>query len=410
MASGKTHIAVVGGGAAGLACAVAAARAGADVTVFEAHERVGDSIKATGDGRCNVANSRTAAADYRNAPFVSRVFDACSPQQALEFLGGMGLLVREESEGRLYPQTNKSTTVIDVLRLAAARAGVRECCSAKVDGLLAPEGLRPVQSADGSFAEEGAEAFSGRGSSLWPVRFADGSFALFDRVVLATGGRTFRSLVPREVAFHDFQPLLGPLATETGPLRGLDKVRVKCALACGSHVENGEVTFRPYGISGIAAFNMSRYVRAGDVVSIDFLPGRPHDRSRELLRGRLASLRPATWLDFTCGMLLPLVARAVLRRAGLDPEGRPEEGGLEAFHRYLREFPLTVRGIGDERLCQVHRGGVDVAAVDPATMQLDGCPGLHVAGELVDVDGPCGGYNLHWAWCSGLVAGRAVAR
>lgn len=384
MASDVRHIAVVGGGASGLAAAIAAAREGAAVTVFESQDRVGNTIRATGDGRCNVANSRTSAQDYRNGRFVQQAFRACAPAEAVGFLESLGLVLREEGEGRLYPQANKSTSVIDVLRLSAARAGVAESCGARAASLR-------------------------RARGGWSIGFDGGGARAFDSVVLACGGRAPCALLPREAPVAAFQPVLGPLATETGPLRGLDKVRVKCAVSFGGHVEEGEVTFRPYGISGIAAFNMSRFVSAGDVVRLDFLPGRTQEDSQAMLCRRLAGLQPRTWLDFTCGMLLPLVARAVLRESRLDAQGVPDAAGLPAFHRALRAFPLTVRGIGDARLCQVHRGGVAVSAVDPATMQLAGFPGLHVAGELVDVDGPCGGYNLHWAWVSGILSGKAAA-
>lgn len=384
MGSGKKHIAVLGGGAAGLAAAIVAARAGARVTVFEAQERVGNTIRATGDGRCNIANSLTSADDYHNAAFVRCVFDACPPHRAVAFLESTGLLLREEGEGRLYPQANKATSAIDALRLAAARAGVEEACGRRAVALH-------------------------RESGAWAVGFEGAGYARADAVVLACGGRDGCAPVPAAVPFSAYEPLLGPIATETAPLRGLDRVRVKCALRSKGRTEAGEVTFRPYGISGIAAFNMSRHVQAGDVLSIDFLPGFSQGEVGGFLHRRLCALQPRTWLEFTCGMLLPLVARAVLRDAGLPADGVPSAEGIAALQRSLTGFSLEVRGIGDARLCQVHRGGVDVQALEPATMGVRGFPGLYAAGEQVDVDGPCGGYNLHWAWTSGIVAGKAAA-
>ncbi len=378
------HIAVVGGGAAGLAATINAARTGAAVTVFESQDRVGNSIKVTGDGRCNIANAHTTADDYFNCEFVQHAFDKCSPEEAIAFLESTGLLLREEGEGRLYPQTNKATSVIDALRLAAARAGAKEACSKRAVSLQ-------------------------RENNRWNIGFEDGAQCGFDKVVLACGGRVSRSLLPNEVPFNALKPLLGPLATEAESLRGLDKVRAKCSMSCNGHTESGEATFRAYGLSGIAAFNMTRFVSEGDVVLVDFLPEYSNEESIELLRNRLKMLQPKNWLEFTCGMLLPLIARAVLRKAGLSPDEKPVESELLAFHRVLRGFSLEVRGIGDKKLCQVHRGGVDISAIDPHTMQLKTCPNLYVAGEMIDVDGPCGGYNLHWAWISGIVAGRAAS-
>lgn len=387
MALRKNRIAVVGGGAAGLAAAVTAARSGARVDVFEAHDRVGNSIKVTGDGRCNIDNAQVTPHDYRNAAFVKRAFQTCPPEDVRVFLESLGLLLRQEAGGRLYPYANKSTSVIDALRLAADKAGVCERCGVAVSAVV-PE------------------------AAGWGIRRGDGSGSAcrYDCVVLASGGSARAGLLPKGVSFHAMQPVLGPLSTDTQPLRGLDKVRVKCALRSGAYREEGEVTFRNYGISGIAAFNMSRLVRKGDVLRIDFLPDISAEDSLGYLQKRLVVLDSHTWLDYTCGLLLPLVARAVLRAAGLNPEVRPQADELSAFHHALHSFPLTVRGIGDEKLCQVHRGGVDVASVDPATMRVSGYPGLYAVGEMLDVDGPCGGYNLHWAWASGIIAGRDVSR
>ncbi|MBO4365980.1 MAG: NAD(P)/FAD-dependent oxidoreductase, partial [Eggerthellaceae bacterium] len=300
----------------------------------------------------------------------------------------------------------KATSVIDALRLAAACAGVQEACGAAVSKVLpATTGGWQVTFTDGSSTRADSS------STCANDRFisADSPAKAFDAVVLACGGNVAPALLPKDVAFCSTTPLLGPLATNTEPLRGLDKVRAKCALSGKDHREVGEVTFRAYGLSGIAAFNMTRFVQPGDALQVDFLPDFEKGSLAFLLE-RMDVMRSATWLDFTCGMLLPLVARAVLRAAGLRPDDCPNESDMAAFNNALRAFPLEVRGIGDRKLCQVRRGGVDVASVDPATMQLHGHAGLHVAGEMLDVDGPCGGYNLHWAWVSGILAGQAAAR
>lgn len=381
----RRKIAIVGGGAAGFAAAIAAAREGCDVTVIEVAERVGSSIKVTGDGRCNIANSRTSADLYWNGPFVERAFSRVSPQDAIAFLESCGLMLREEAQGRLYPLANKSTSVIDALRLAAEREGVREACSKRVIS-LEPE------------------------AGAWKLHCEDGRVRTFDAVVAACGGaKIAEGFLPDGVRSFPQRSLLGPMKTSTQALKGLDKVRAKCSISVGDRIEDGEVTFRTYGISGIAAFNMTRYARQGDTIRLDFLSQIDRDASLPLLEQRLRLLDPSDWLQLTCGMLLPLVARAVLRQAGLPPEARPRASELAVFDRVLRGFELEYLGIGDQKLCQVHRGGVCVSQVDPASMVLTNHPGLYCVGEMLDVDGPCGGYNLHWAWVSGIIAGKAVA-
>lgn len=384
MTDARKDIAVIGAGAAGFAAAIVAARRGAQVTLYEATGRVAQSIKVTGDGRCNIANTTTAARDYRNSDFVEQAFRACPPHDALVFLESCGLLLREEAQGRLYPQANKSTSVIDALRLAAQRAGVGEAC-----------GKRAVNVR--------------RSGSRWTVSFADTSSVEADAVIVSCGGNVPSDLLDPSIAIEPIRPILGPLATDARPLRGLDKVRAKCALTCNGVREDGEVTFRGYGLSGIAAFNASRRVHPGDVLTIDFLPSFAADESLAYLQHRMDGLQPRTWLELTCGMLLPLIARAVLRAAALPDEGAPTRENLLRFDAKLRAFPLTVSGIGDAKLCQVHRGGIAVACVDARSLQVREHSGLYATGEALDVDGPCGGYNLQWAWVSGMIAGAHAA-
>lgn len=381
----QRSVSVIGGGAAGFAAAICAARQGCDVTVFEASERVGNTIKVTGDGRCNIANSTTKADDYHNGEFVANAFGCVSPGDALRFLEGCGVILREEAQGRLYPQTNKSTSVIDALRQQAARFGVVERCSSRADRVSPRKGG-------------------------WLIGFEDGRRHECDAVILACGGgRVPKSLLPQGISTVPRVPLLGPMKTDPQALKGLDKVRAKCSVSVGGRIEDGEVTFRSYGISGIAAFNMTRHADPGDVIRLDFLSFMDPDASLPMLEERLELLDPADWLELTCGMLLPLVARAVLRQAGIPAESKPRKKDLPRFDRAIRAFELEYLGVGDEKLCQVRRGGVDVSQVDPGSMQLIAHSGLYCVGEMLDVDGPCGGYNLHWAWVSGMIAGRAVA-
>lgn len=384
MKNERIDIAVLGAGASGFAAAIAAARRGCRTVLFEATGRVAQSIKVTGDGRCNIANASTDASAYRNPSFAARAFNACSPEDAIAFLESCGLLLREETAGRLYPQANKSTSVIDALRLSAQRAGVREVCGKRA--------VRIEQCASG-----------------WRVAFADTSAVECASVVVAVGGSLDAHLLPQGLPVLPMTPVLGPLATDSAPLRGLDKVRAKCALTAHGVREDGEITFRSYGISGIAAFNASRLVEPGDSLSIDFLPHMAAQDSLPYLRQRADALQPRTWMELTCGILLPLVAHAVLRAAKLRDDDAVRAESLPRLDAALRAFSLTVRGIGDARLCQVHRGGVDCACMDASTMQATGQPGLHVTGEAVDMDAPCGGYNLHWAWVSGIIAGAHAA-
>lgn len=436
-------IAIIGGGAAGLAAAVAAAEvvrdagAGAEVrvTVYEASDRVGRSILATGNGRCNFSNAVIDASLYRNGAFVEEALtrlegaaaemapsqrkgSAAYENAVLAFFADHGLMWREEGEGRLYPLANKATSVLDCLRAACVAAGVRELVESEVAAVEAPRG-------------EG---------DRFTLRLADRRLERADAVIVAVGGAAGKRLLPAGVPFRKTEPVLGPIATDPRWPRQLDNIRVRGALelwrpgeamgpeACrdagfppdehfGERLvarEVGEVMFRKYGVSGIAAFNLSRLMEPGDRLAVDFVPGvclvdmaAFLNRRRKMLFASLG--RPVTWEDMLRGMVLGPVADVLLKAAGLRGGGETTKAGAAKLARVLKGLRLPVTGLGDERQCQVHRGGVEVAAVDARTCEVREVPGLYVVGEALDVDAPCGGYNLHWAWASGLLAGWSAA-
>ena len=430
MADMKT-IAIIGGGAAGLAAAIAAARGArdAEVVVFEADERVGRSILATGNGRCTFSNAQVDAGVYRHAEFVQAAFDelarqVCVGERAAEsrgvtaeymaascvidervpspqvvddpvhaFFAELGLMWREESEGRLYPLANKASSVLDVLRAALVREGVQLSCERRVTHVDAPDHV------------------GGR----YHLRFADDSVEHAHAVIVATGGHTARELVPGHLAFVEPQPVLGPLRTDTTLVKPLNNIRVRCTATLVAPdgtpraSEVGEVLFRDYGVSGIAIFNLSRFAETGDTLTLDLLPQLDDVACEAQLQARLNRIGAPTGEELFTGMLLPAVARAVLKQAGLRTEAARTVRDVPVLARALKAFTLTVHGIGDARQCQVSRGGFAVEAFSPRTMEAYDLPGLHVVGEALDVDAPCGGYNLHWAWASGLIAGRHAA-
>ncbi|ACU94905.1 predicted flavoprotein [Cryptobacterium curtum DSM 15641] len=383
--STSCDVIVVGAGAAGLACAITAAQHGRTVTVLEAGDP-GHSIRVTGDGRCNIANTNTAGQVYWNTAFVEAAFSSCAPEESLRFLERCGIVMRAEAEGRLYPLANKASSVVEALLLAANRAGVAIQSSVTVEAVQR----------------------SGSGLTVSAHRGDKPILYRAQAVVLCCGGAIEKISLPTEIACIPTSPLLGPLACQAAPLRGLDKVRAKCAVTCEGVREEGEVTFRTYGVSGIAAFNVSRVAHPGSILSIDFLPAIPAESALSWAQERSRALGVCTWREWCTGAFLPLIARALLTHAHISADTTVEEQSLQTFMRVAKSFDLIVKGIGDVSRCQVTRGGIEVSMLNPTTMET---PVKHVyaCGESLDVDAPCGGYNLHWAWTSGLIAGRALA-
>ena len=436
----EKRLAIVGGGAAGLAAAIAAGEAARDagallqIVVYERDDRVGRSILATGNGRCNFSNARLQLGEYHNSDFVAQAFTALerlrpvrgcgepvtsevsglprhvgvrdeAGRSVLEFLESCGLEWREEADGRRYPLANKASVVVDVLRAAARTLGVCEQCGVGVKAVEAPR----------------------KPGGCFTLRMADGVFERADAVIVACGGRALSALDVAGLRKKDLKPILGPLrvaADDIPFVRELDNIRVRCSVRLfrergddlvllGS--EKGELMFRKYGVSGICVFNLSRMARPGDQLSLNFLDIGDLQHARDYLRFRRDKLVARFGVSLTCadllrGLVLPRVSEALLKSVGID-EGRTcDADTCDELADLLWSYPLEVAGIGDEDVCQVRRGGFSVDGFDSATMQSKEISGLYVVGEALDVDGPCGGYNLHWAWTSGLLAGASACR
>ena len=371
----QVDVAVVGGGAAGLAAAITAAEVGAHVVVVERSLECGRSILATGGGRCNLANTRLSAKRYRHPGFVSAVCGERFLADVLGFFSASGLAVAEEEGGRLYPVTREASSVREVLVARALRAGVTLACGREVTAV--------TQSTRG-FALELTPAFGDGGKGHLGAR----------AIVIATGGGSGSLAGCLGLPVVPPRPVLCPLACEGLDFPALDgrRTRVSAALVRGGETiarEAGELLFRPYGISGIVSFDLSRNALPGDCVVLDLLPEVDAHTAQEL-----------AMLGGTAGLLDGSVA-AQLKRQG----GTPED-----VVRRAKSVKLLVKGTADEKRAQVMAGGIDVTALDVSTLECQGVPGTFACGEAVDVDGACGGYNLAWAWKSGMVAGLSAAR
>lgn len=387
----RSSVLIIGGGAAGLAAAIYAAREGAAVTVLEAGARVGRKILASGNGRCNLTNLAISPDAYNRPEFVEPLLREYGYEAISSFFEALGLITRPDDEGRVYPVTNAAASVLDVLRFECAHLGVDTRCGFEAASIAEMPG----------------------GSGL-EVASEDGRTVRSDAVVVATAvGPLLAGLGHTQVPTR---AVLGPIRTELEPIRGLSGVRVRCAaslLAADDEVvatERGELLFRDYGVSGIMVFDLSRHLESGSVLSVDLLPDLAPEELTEVLSKRCEALSWRTAETFFAGMLHERVGRAVLRAAGVGLDVPVAELPQARLTPLLKGFRVRVVGMGDARQSQVTRGGASVTEFDPRTMESSLVRGLFAAGEVFDVDGRSGGYNLHWAWASGLAAGQAAAR
>lgn len=387
----EDRVAIVGGGAAGLVAAIAAARAGAHVTVLEGGPRVGRKILVSGNGRCNLSNLGVAPEAYNNPLFVSPVLAAFTCEGIRSFFGELGVLTYADDEGRVYPITGAANSVLDVLRLECAHLGVREQCGFDVAR------VEPVG-----------------GSGTHALFSPEGERAEAEAVVVATGGGG-SLLAGLGHTQTPYSPGLVPLVTDPVPIRGLSGVRVRCRASLidvagqTRAAERGELLFRDYGVSGIMILDLSRAYVEGCLLSIDFFPDVDHSAMEQLLTERREALGWRTASRFFDGMLHTRVGQAVLREAEVAQDAPASTLDVAQLAAIVKGFRLEVTGLGDAAQAQVTRGGASVAVFSSETLASRVLPGVYAAGEVLDVDGRCGGFNLHWAWASGIVAGRAAA-
>ena len=397
---GMRNVTIIGGGAAGLAAAVAAAQAGARVVVLEAGKRVGQKILKTGNGRCNLTNTQVSPTDYREPFYVAPFIEAYPADRVLDFFDKIGLLTVEEEDGRVYPLSNSANTVLDVLRTACTRLGVETHCEHEVVD------MQPV---GGGFE----------------ITCSNGKRYAADRVIVATGGGSVLLSRVGHTITH-LQPVLCPLKTDTKPLRGLSGVRAHAKVSAYETEEDtapfawqfGEVLFRDYGLSGIVIFDMSREVDAGDWLGMDFLPQVTETDCCEWLSTKYENMckcaneyatSPPTYSELLSGVFHTRLNDAIVRKAGCKPSAPALAESIPAIVEVAKDFRVRITGLGDASKAQVTRGGAAIDEFDVLTFESKLVPGLFAAGETLSVDGRCGGFNLHWAWASGVAAGMASA-
>ena len=367
-------VVVLGAGASGLAAAITAAESGASVVAVERSLECGRSILATGGGRCNLANASLSAERYHNPDFVSAVCGESFLEDVLGFFSDCGLAVAEEEDGRLYPVTREASSVREVLVSRALKASVTFACGREATA---------VTEDGGSFDLDLAPTFEGGRRELLGAR----------AIVIATGGGCDAPAKCLGLPVVSPRPALCPLACEGLDFSALDgrRARASARLARdGATIarETGELLFRPYGISGIVSFDLSRNALPGDRVMLDLLPEVDVETARELAAH-----------GGTAGLLDDALAAQL---------GRHGKAAGDVVAR-AKAIELLVTGAADERRAQVTAGGIDVGALDTSTLECRGVPRAFACGEAVDVDGACGGFNLAWAWKSGIVAGASAA-
>lgn len=401
--------AVIGAGASGMTAALTAARLGHKVTLYERQARVGRKLMATGNGRCNLTNTGAGPSNYHGeAPdFVRPALEAFPSEAALDFFRGLGLLAREEWGGRVYPLSNSANSVVDVLRQALDAAGVE---------LIAGDRVRELR----------------RAGSGYSVTTESGDKRSFDAVVVACGGLAGEKLGGGRDGYEllkalghtrtALRPALVQITTEPMYPRSLKGIKADCALRVLSRgrllaSSCGELLFTETGVSGPAAFDVSRAVsEAGDAkmeLEIDFLRDYTSEEVLAHLQNRVKTAPELPASELLTGSVHNRLGRMLIKYADVEaaaPLSALSERELRTVAAACKRFKLPVRGTEGFANAQVTAGGIRTSEFDPRTLESRLCPRLFACGEVLDIDGDCGGYNLQWAWSSGYAAGTAAGK
>ena len=401
----KYDVLIIGGGAAGLSAALSASAGGARTAVLEAAPRVGRKILASGNGRCNLANAG-APRYYGGAYLASRVLEKYPAERVLERLHRLGLVTAEEEGGRIYPGCGQAAAVLDVLRQGLARQGAEEICGAPVTRLEKTAQGFLAHTPQGVFAAPAAVAACGgmAGKNL------------------GHDGTSYKLLTALGHSLNPPEPALAQLITEKNAVRGLSGLRLPARLTlCRGktplEAAQGEALFTDYGVSGVCAMQLSRRagreLKAGrlPVLYVDFSPmlgllPRIYDRVEAedpFLRvpAVLAFLEERTHILPRSGLFAGLAPRLLAQRM--------EKMSLPEAARFLAALEAPVTGVRGFEYAQVTAGGIPGEEFSPDTLESLVCPGLFGAGEMLDVDGDCGGFNLQFAFASGIIAGEGAA-
>lgn len=403
------HIIIIGGGAAGIAAALSAAQQNpnAQITILESLDRIGKKILATGNGRCNLTNEYITLGHYHTQQpnRLQKLLQDMTSERVIDFFQSLGLYCISEDMGRVYPYCRQASMVLDILLLALQHSNVQIICSSKVTSIMHKKKSYIIQTEQGQIFHSDAVILTAGGKAA-PKQGSTGS-----------GYPLAVSLGHHYIKLY---PCLVPLQCKNTALKGLKGIRVHCraVLFTGQDKlteELGEVQFTDYGLSGIPALQLSCYLNrenADYAVTLDLLPDWNYNDLRLLIQQRIKKYPNDTLETFLLGLINKRVLFAVLKTLSIEPLSRTastlSKRDIDRLASALKSWKFPVTGTLSWDHAQVTGGGIALNEINDDFSSIYHA-GFYLAGEILDVAGDCGGYNLHWAWCSGMTAGKSAA-
>lgn len=399
-------IAIIGGGASGLCCAIAAGRKAkgkeAEIVIYEAKDRMGKKILATGNGRCNMFNAFALAEDYSSPSFAGDILSRFDADSTRLFFESLGLYTRQDEEGRAYPLSNQASSVLDVLRLECEHLKIKTVCGCEITSVKK----------------------QGRGFIL-----SDGK--AYDKVVLACGGKAgaknfggYEILKSMGHTVTKLMPALTKLTVKDNAfVKQLKGIRHKACLTliCDGKKtaeEKGEILFADYGLSGIAVMQLSslaaRHMKNNKtlpLVECDFVSDMSYNELCENL-GRICRYNKELKAEnLLTGFMPKKLGEVIEKSVGIPINktvGEITDKDIKNIACACKAFRFEISALRSFDEAQVTSGGADLREFDSNTLESKKVKNLYCCGELLDIDGPCGGYNLLWAFSSGRAAGESL--
>jgi len=404
----KTEIAVIGGGASGLMAAITAKKSGKEVVILERKDRILKKVLITGNGRCNITNVNADISNYfgGNIFSVENILNKFTPQDTMDFFNGLGIVCNEENRGKVYPLSGQASSVVDALRFEAEKLGIKietEFYVRKIE----KDGFKfKIYSEDKKKIEAG-------------------------RVILAAGGQSYPELGSNGSGFElakelghsvtKLSPSIVQLKTEKNQVKGLQGIKTDVAVtAYGDNKKictyDGELLFTDYGISGNVVFNISFVMPLYKNVEfeIDFMEKFDYNELYEMLKERKKIMSHLTMENYFNGMINKKLGQFLSKVSGIEKLSKPvkdlSDSDIRKLCTVLKKYRVKILETTGFKNAQVTAGGVSLDEVNTETLESKIVKGLYFSGEVLDVYGECGGFNLQWAWASGHIAGENAAK
>lgn len=410
-------IVIIGGGTSGLFSSIYIKKLCPDceVTVVERLERIGKKILATGNGRCNFSNMHVNNKKYNNTSFVSSTLKELDYKHLVEELDNLGLMTITDSEGRAYPYSEMANSFLDILRINMKKYRVIEKCNFDVNRIT-------------NIGSDNEPKFIIEDTRKQRIEA--------DFIVLATGGKAspllgsngsgYGLLKPWHIKVTHTEPGLVGVKVDPQGIKGLSGIRIRPKVSLWDKKakqkvweECGEVLFKDDGVSGIVIMQMASIIARGEIVKasnhysfeFDLIPNIDEETLFSMLVKRREAMADAETSEFLNGIFPKVLGFNLIKRSKIDLSSHVENISMKDLIRLtdaIKYFTLEYKGLYGFDRAQVTVGGIDLHEINKHTLEFIRIPQMYACGEVLDVDGECGGYNMHWALASAYVVAKSI--